>query len=406
LDLTAKEIKMPSQLAAPLSADTISSLLEGGFAAARTLPAEAYLSNDVLDWERRNVFDTNWICVGRSDLVPEPGSQRGIRLGTSGVLLVRDLKGSVRAFYNSCRHRGHELLQEGECRRKRAIACPYHAWVYSLEGELVRASRFTDMENFDAEEFPLIPLSAAESSGWIFVSADTPNRPFTDTIGDLGKYLKNWEPERLEVGAKHEYVVKANWKLIVENFVECYHCPSIHPELCAVADPDSGTAMFPQQGMWIGGPMELRENAETQSLDGSSGGLQFRNLTDQERREVRYFVLFPNLLISPHPDYLMTHRLQPIGPTETYVECAWLFPPEALEQPEFDPSFAAEFWDRTNSQDFGACESVQRAISSPGYRPGPFDHRELVVHTFQLMMARAYADGSMPMPAIADLAPA
>jgi Rieske 2Fe-2S family protein len=118
--------------------------------------------------------------------------------------------------------------------------------------------------------------------------------------------------------------------------------------------------------------------------------------------QVRYYTLFTNLLISPHPDYLMTHRIVPRSATETFVECSWMFPPEALAQEGFDPSFAADFWDRTNRQDFAACESVTRGVRSAGYRPGPFDEREAVVHAFQRMIARAYLTGGLQPPVIAE----
>jgi Rieske 2Fe-2S family protein len=400
--------QMTRPMAAPLSARSVASLLgNDDLAAARTLPAEAYLSPEVLEWERRNVFDANWVAVGRSDLLPEPGSQRAIRVGEFGVLLVRDDEGQVAAFHNTCRHRGHELLQEGECRRKRAIACPYHAWVYGLDGNLVRASRFTDSDDFDLADYPLIPLGAEEFAGWIFVAVDAPQRSFADTVGNIGEFLEDWEPERMALGAKRTYNVESNWKLIVENYFECYHCPAIHPELCAVSDPEAVGEDFPHRGgMWLGAPLDLREGMETQSLDGKSGGSPFRRLSPEQLRQSRYFLLAPNMLISPHPDYFMTHRLQPVSPTKTVVECEWFFPPEVLESPDFDPSFAVDFWDRTNEQDLGATESVTRAMHSPGHRPGPFNYRETHVHAFQLMMARAYADGVLPEPEVFELTPA
>jgi glycine betaine catabolism A len=395
---------MRTELAAPLSIGSVSSLLDGDFAAARTLPAEAYLSDELLDWERRNIFDPSWVAVGRSDLVPQAGSQQAIRMGQLGILLVRNEEGEVRAFHNACRHRGHELLREGECRRKRAIGCPYHAWVYDLDGELVRASRFTDLENFQPDEFPLIPISAEEFGGWIFLAASPPARSLSEHVGNIGDYLQEWEADQLAFGAKHEYVVKANWKLVIENYLECYHCPSIHPELCAVSDPESVGEVFDHSGMWIGAAMDLRDGMETQSLTGKSGGSRFRQLTPGMESQSRYFALFPNLLLSPHPDYVMAHRLYPVSVTETFVECAWFFPQEEVERANFDPAFAVDFWHRTNKQDFAACESVNRAMHSPGYLPGPFDRREVYVHGFQATMARAYANGAMPEPEIAAFA--
>jgi Rieske 2Fe-2S family protein len=393
---------MATSVSSPVSAPDLHQVLVDDVALARTLPQEAYTSSEVFDWEMRNLFDGGWVCIGRSDVLPEPGSQRGMLVGRTALLLVRDRDGQVRAFHNTCRHRGHELVGIGECRRKRAIACPYHGWVYSLDGQLQRASRFADASSFHPADFPLVGVRAEEWLGWIFVNVSGEAPELSEWIGSLAAYLADWEPERMLLGTSHAYVIEANWKIIFENFVECYHCPNIHPELCRVSDPESGTSMFPHDGMWMGGPMELINGAETQSLDGKGSGVRFRRLHGGMLEQVRYYTLFTNLLISPHPDYLMTHRIVPRSATETFVECSWMFPPEALAQEGFDPSFAADFWDRTNRQDFAACESVTRGVRSAGYRPGPFDEREAVVHAFQRMIARAYLTGGLQPPVIAE----
>ena len=146
-------------------------------------------------------------------------------------------------------------------------------------------------------------------------------------------------------------------------------------------------------GMWLGGPLELRENAETMSLDGRSGGERIAGISDEQARRTIYFMLAPNLLLTLQPDYVMTHRLVPLSPGETFVECSWLFPRHVAERPGFDPSYAAGFWDITNRQDFAACESVYQGLLSNGYRPGPFDAREDGVRAFQAQLASAYLTG-------------
>ena len=231
----------------------------------------------------------------------------------------------------------------------------------------------------------------------------TLNAPELGTwLGNLDEYLENWALGRLEILARHEYVVRANWKLIVENYLECYHCPSIHPELCRVSPPDSGDAIE-HAGHWLGGPMDLRDGAETMSLDGASPGTRLSGLTDEQARQVFYCALLPDLLISPHPDYVMTHRLRPIDPEHTWVECAWLFAPESAQRPGFDPAYAVDFWDITNRQDFTACEAVQRGLASRGYRPGPFDYRETDVYAFQSAIAQAYLTGELQPPRVLSL---
>jgi Rieske 2Fe-2S family protein len=144
--------------------------------------------------------------------------------------------------------------------------------------------------------------------------------------------------------------------------------------------------------------MELVDHAETMSLTGRSGGIRLPGLSDRQAREVWYHGLFPNLLLSLHPDYVMFHRLDPVAPDETTVECAWLFPPEARERPGFDPGYAVEFWDLTNREDWAACESVQRGLASRGARQGPFARMEDEVALFQKMVARAYLEGTVPVP--------
>jgi Rieske 2Fe-2S family protein len=386
-----------------LPAADLAAVLAESFGDARTLPGEAYLSEDVLDWERRHIFETTWTCVGRSDLVPEPKCQRGLRVGNQGIVLTRDQDGTVHGFFNSCRHRGHELLGDGECQKRSSIACPYHSWAYNLDGSLRTATRFSDVPGFDVADFPLVPVAVREWNGWIFANPSGTAPALEAWLGNLDEYLENWRMDRLSIAVSHEYVVEANWKLIVENYLECYHCPTIHPELCRVSPPESAEALD-HTGIWIGGPMELREEAETMSLDGRSSGTAIASLDEYQARRVFYFAVFPNLLISPHPDYVMTHRLDPISPNETRVECAWLFAPEATESPGFDPSYASDFWDLTNGQDFRACEAVQRGISSRGFVPGPFDYRESGVYALQALMAKAYLEGEIERPRTVDMA--
>ncbi|MGZ5306466.1 MAG: aromatic ring-hydroxylating dioxygenase subunit alpha, partial [Actinomycetota bacterium] len=298
---------------------------------------------------------------------------------------------------NTCRHRGHELLEPGTQRNLRAIKCPYHAWVYGLDGTLNGAPRFGDVPGFDKAEYPLIPARVTEWHGWVFVNASGDARDLSEYVGNLDELIAPWEPGRMFVAASHDYVVRANWKTITENYHECYHCPSIHPALCVVTPVDSG-ANFPHDGMWVGGSMKLKDFAETMSISGASGGVRIRGLSDRQAREVYYFGLFPNLLISLHPDYVMAHRFEPISPTETRVECQWLFPPEAGDVPGFSPDYASEFWDITNREDWLACESVTRGLASSGFRQGPFAWGEDEVNIFMAMVARGYLDGRAGRP--------
>ncbi len=372
------------------------------FGANRTLPAEAYISPEVFAWERTHFFEASWACVGRSADLAEPGSQKAFDIGGEGVLLVRDAdaSGTLHGFSNVCRHRGHQLLQSGECTVNKAIVCPYHTWTYGLDGSLRGAPSFKDVAGFDRSEFPLVGVGVAEWGGWMFVNADGQAPPFEEHLGNLGEVVLDvYEPARLVPAAVHEYTIEANWKLVAENYHECYHCSNLHPALCKVTPVESGLDYVPT-GIWAGGNMELFDYAATMSFDGASGGVPLRGLNERKVREVQYCHLFPNLLISAHPDYVMTHRLVPLSEGRTYIECAWLFPPEAFEKDGFSPSYAVDFWDVTNREDWGACESVQRAAHYRGFRPGPLSSRESTVYQAITMIARGYLDGHLSPPTV------
>ena len=389
---------MARRVAAPLDLAGVEKVLQP-CDRALTLPGEAYGSAEVFDWEVEHLFEGGWMCVGREgDLkLGAPGDQTAIQVGRQSFALVRGDDDVLRAFHNVCRHRGHELLAVGEHRRQRAIRCPYHAWVFGLAGDLRATPRF-DLE-VDKDAFPLIEAPLAIWHGWLFLNASADAQPFAEWIGNAGIGVDDYAPERLVLGARHEYELRANWKIVVDNYNECYHCSEIHPELCRVTPPDSDLA-YPERsdGVWVGGPMELLDHAVTMSLTGESLGVPIPGLPAGLERRVGYIALFPNLLISPHPDYVMTHRLVPLAADRTWIECAWYFPQEAFEKPGFSPDYASEFWDVTNREDWGACESVQRNVTSAGYRPGPFSYWESGVFQSQCVVARGYLEGRLSPP--------
>jgi Rieske 2Fe-2S family protein len=359
------------------------------FGYSRMLPAAAYTSPEVLAWELRYLFGGTWTCVGReSDLRQAAGgdvTQRALVAGDVPLLLTW-VDGLVRAFANTCRHRGHELLADGETATKRSIVCPYHAWSYDLAGSLRTAPTYQAVPGFDPDEHELVRLPVERWHGWLFVHAANSAEAgapvdFAAFIGDLEPLVASYRPEDLVLGARHNYEVAANWKVITENYHECYHCPLIHPELCQVTPPSSGL-IYQLPGAWAGGPMDLREGMATMSISGDSSGLP---IPDVNPRVVEYLGMLPNLLISAHPDYVMTHRMLPLAPGRTWVECSWYFP-----DGQVDPRYAVEFWDLTNRQDWAACESVQRGLRSPHFRPGPFGPGEVAVHQFVTLVGRSY----------------
>jgi Rieske 2Fe-2S family protein len=372
---------------------------------ATMLPAVAYTSPDVLAWERQHFFAGTWSCLGRDEdlrsprLRPDrPVTQRAVRVGEVGLLLTwapaADGAGEdeVRAFANTCRHRGHELLPTGDTGDRASVICPYHAWSYDLAGRVRATPRLDGPVD---PELGLVEVPVKRWHGWVFVHAATPlahadPSSFEDHLGALAKIVEPYSPEGLVRLARHSYEVAANWKVITENYHECYHCPLIHPELCQVSPPDSGQN-YDLPGAWVGGWMSLRDGMTTMSVTGESAG---RPIAGVPAGRIEYLGLFPDLLISLHPDYLMTHRLLPLAPDRTMIECSWYFPGD-----DIDPTYAVEFWDLTNRQDWGACESVQRGLTSPHFKPGPFAPAEDAVHRFVGLIARAYLGAPVTEPA-------
>jgi Rieske 2Fe-2S family protein len=356
------------------------------------LPAAAYISEDVYAWERRHVFAAGWTCLGRVDEVVDAAvTYRAVEIGDVGVLLTHS-GGRLRAFANVCRHRGHELLPAGGTAGHRAVVCPYHGWSYHLDGALravpgmdsARPGGPDDGPDDDLDDdLDLAELPLTIWHGWVFVNATGQAPAFERYAGAMADIMAPYRAGELVVGMRHTYEIAANWKIIVENYHECYHCPLIHPELCQVSPPSSG-ANWDLPGAWVGGSMDLRDHAETMSLTGRSAGVA---LAGVDQRTVQYLSLFPNLLVSAHPDYVMTHRLEAMGAGRTKIECSWLFPPGVT-----DPSYAVDFWDVTNREDWAACESVQRGVSNPHFRPGPLAAKEDAVYQWVTLVAKVYLD--------------
>ena len=375
---------------APLSpGDLADSLLP--FGRSRMLPPAAYVDPAVFAWEQRSFFG-GWLCVGRSSQVAGPGDQRAERAGLGSVLLTRDDDGTLRAFANTCRHRGHELLPCGSSASRSVVVCPYHAWTFGLNGDLRAAAGFRGQPGFDATRWGLTELPVLEWHGLVFVDGSGRAGPLAPALATLAELIAPYEMERLVVAGTRSYDAAANWKVLTENYHECYHCPSIHPELCKVSPPSSGMN-FDGLGAWVGGTMDLREQMTTMSMDGTSHGAALRGLDEAARRVVVYVNVFPNLLISLHPDYVMVHHLTPLAADRTRIECTWWFAPEAVAEAGFDPGYAMEFWDLTNRQDWTACESVQRGLTSPRAIAGPLSPRENAVYQFVTMVARGYLGG-------------
>ena len=363
---------------------------------AHLLPPRVFHDADVFDFEQDRWFARTWLCVGREEEVAEPGTFLLARAAGESVAILRDREGTVRAFHNVCRHRGSTLLDEpatgtGTGRVVR-IQCPYHAWIYDLDGSLRRAPHTEDIADFQVADQGLLPVRLETWQGFLFINLDPGAAPLLAYLVDLPKKIGNYPVAGLRRARRIEYEVNANWKVIGENYSECYHCPGVHPQLNRLSPYDRGWNLE-SNGPWAGGWMELVDAADTMSTDGASHGRPaLDGIGDENLRRVYYVVLWPNLLLSLHPDYVMTHQVWPIDAERSRVVCDWLFDPRTMAQPGFDPSDAVDFWDLTNRQDWAVCERQQEGTRSRAYVPGRYSLMEDMVHAFDLMVADRYAD--------------
>ncbi|MCB0830744.1 MAG: aromatic ring-hydroxylating dioxygenase subunit alpha, partial [Solirubrobacterales bacterium] len=331
---------------------------------ASMLPPAAFVDQEVFDWEMKNLFHDGWICLGHVSQVDGQGKFIRREIGPDSVVVVGGEDGRPHAFLNVCRHRGARVIEEADGQVKRRLQCPYHAWSYALDGTLVAAPHMEDVEDFDRSCYGLIPVRLATLGGLVLVDLGG-EAPEPDAhVGDLIEQLDRYRTSDLVSGGRVDYEVAANWKGIAENYNECLHCPGVHPELNALSNYMSGEEMH-GAGSWCGGSMFLTaEDAATMGKEGghASSRPRIEGLTEEDDRTILYFALFPNALVSMHPDYVMLHTLYPRGPGRTDVICEWFFEQRAVEAEDFDPADAVDFWDQTNRQDWYVCELTQKGV--------------------------------------------
>jgi len=353
---------------------------------ARTLPRAAYTSAEVFALEQRALFGRMWLAVGREEDLPDAGSFITHAIGAERVLVVRGEDGVLRGYFNVCRHRGARLVEEACGRLRGAVACPYHAWTYSLDGRLLRAPRAE--RGFRPEAFPLVPVRLGTRDGFVFVNLDGEAPDLDAALADLPD-LARYRLAELRRARRVEYTVEANWKVVAENYSECYHCPAVHPQLNRISELSAGG--FVTGGSFSGGPMQLRPGFDTMSMSGTTALAPIAGLAGDDLRLIHYYLVYPNLMLGLHPQYALVHQAWPLAADRTRVSCEWLFPPATLAAPGFDPADMVEFWDLTNRQDWALCERVQRGAASAGCLPGPYHPSERCVHAFDRWYAEALA---------------
>ncbi len=248
------------------------------------------------------------------------------------------------------------------------------------------------VEGFRLEDYPLARLAVDLWDGLVFVNfRERPGESLKAQLGGMDDRFRPWGMGALRTARRIVYDVAANWKLIIHNYSECLHCPGVHPALQKFSHY-LNSVNEPADDGYLGGRMLLREGVATFSLDGRRRWDCLPGLDASECRYVYFYAVLPNLLLSPHPDYVMTHALWPRGVGRTEIVCDLLFHPNAMAATDFDPGDVVAFWDVTNRQDWHVCEQMQLGLGSRAYRPGPYSHREDLLPAFdRLILEREHA---------------
>jgi Rieske 2Fe-2S family protein len=343
------------------------------------LPAPWYYDPAHYQRELEAFWYRRWVAVAREEELPGPGDWRVARIGRQSVVIVRD-EGALRAFHNTCRHRGSILCTEesGNFARRR-IVCPYHSWTYDLAGQLVATPRRMETPDFNFGDFPLYQVAVAIWGGFVFVNLERDADPLD--VGTLDAQFKRYRLSELRIGKRIVAEVQANWKLVGENFSECFHCPPVHPELCRVV------TAYRDAGAWglRGGETapEYAAGAATLTLDGSARLPAIATLTEQERKTLYIpAMLPPSLFLNVHPDYVNAHLMTPTGPQSVRIVYDWLFEPERLPLGDEDLRHYVALWDITNRQDARNCEWQQQGIQSREFKHGHYVPQEFDCHRF------------------------
>jgi Rieske 2Fe-2S family protein len=349
-----------------------------------TLPRAFYFSEEIFARERERIFHAEWFCAGREEELPKPGDYLILDVAGEHVLVVRSKDGSLHAFFNVCRHRGCELVLHdavepnaaGAARARGsfggAIRCPYHAWTYTLEGDLRTAPYLQEADGFDKADFSLYRVGIQTFGGFFFVNVSAERgreRPqdLATQLGPIPERIRRYPLADLVTAQRIVYEVAANWKVILENYNECYHCAGVHPELCDVVPA------FKKGG---GGELDWdrgiphKDGAFTFSFTGTTNRAPFPGLDEDEKVRHKGELIYPNFMLSLAADHAAAFTLWPRDPASTTVVCDFLFHPTEVAKPDFDPSDAVEFWDLVNRQDWRICEGVQRGMRSQAFESG------------------------------------
>lgn len=353
---------------------------------AATLSSRDYCSPQVFDADRRSIFHAGWMYVCHVDGLPL-GTKRAFDVAGESVVVTRSLDDAIHAFANVCRHRGAELCDRTSLdATKGSIRCPYHAWTYSLDGELVATPRVDD--DFDRETYGLWPRHAEVFNGMVFVSvAETPPALvdwLNDTTPDFVSSFSHLPVADYRIGARSECVINANWKVVIENYEECLHCAVVHPELAAVIPLyRTGNVIDPDRE---DGAVALAPDATALTITGETTLSRLPGVG--EAAEYDGAMVFPNMFFDLSPTNLALSALFPIAADETRFVTEYLYAAHEVEKPDFDPGGEFELNELVGAQDVTVCEMVQRGVSSNAFTTGGLTQKDQAVIDFE----RRYID--------------
>ncbi len=333
---------------------------------APTFSGSYYCDPKIFEKEWEKIFHRAWLCVGRENNLSEPGDFMTVQVGPENILITRDKEGHLGAFYNVCRHRGTRLCTEAEGHLEGAIRCPYHRWTYALDGRLIGTPHLQEGNGFAREDFSLYPVGVEVWGGFIFVNLDDNPQPLALQLGNLPDYAQRYRLAELKTARRLENDVEANWKILLENYEECYHCPGTHPELCELVPLYAKGPVL--EGEEEGTP--FRDGVATFTLSGTTRRPLFADLSEWERGAYNATSIPPNVMLYLMPDFVATRTLWPVSPTRTHIVTEWLFEPSTMAREDFDPSDAVEAVQTVARQDWQACERVQLGVGSRAFEKG------------------------------------
>ncbi|MDH4109111.1 MAG: aromatic ring-hydroxylating dioxygenase subunit alpha [Gammaproteobacteria bacterium] len=363
-----------------------------------TLPSAWYYDADHFRRELEAIWYREWVCVGRLEQVTRPGDYFVAGIGTQRVIVTRDRDDRLRAFHNTCRHRGSTLCTEesGHFANGR-IVCPYHTWTYSLDGELLATPFRVDSRGFAALDYPLYPVCATAWGGFIFVNlADEPAQTLAEFLGCEAEELAHWPLAELRSVQQERTRLACNWKLFWENYNECYHCPRIHPELCRVVPVYKEGIMSPKERPdWRASDApeddwaRVGAGVETWTVDGRSDLPPLAGPDDADRAAgMRFSTFLPSLFVVGHPDYVRSVRVVPCGPESTDLVVDWYLPPDVAGEHADKIEHMLELGRIVVAQDGRVCELNQQGLRSRAHRQGVLVAQEYYLWDFHQWLRR------------------